>query len=93
MIPEHATSIRTALKKAGGMIARLERMLDDDKYCIDIAQQVNATIGLLRNVNRTILVNHLQTCGKEKLTAKDAATRQAFIEELLQVTDVAGRKL
>jgi DNA-binding FrmR family transcriptional regulator len=62
MLPENSTAIRVALKKTRGMVEKIDTMLDEDRYCIDIAQQVNAAIGLLRGINRTILVNHLHTC-------------------------------
>ena len=93
MKSENASAVRLALKKTRGMVEKLETMVDDDRYCIDIAQQVNATIGLLRSINRTILENHLDTCGREKLTSEDAAKRQEFIDEVLRVAEVTSRKL
>ena len=93
MRSENAAAIRLALKKTRGMVERVESMLDEDRYCIDIAQQVNATIGLLRSINRTILENHLDTCGREKLASSSQIKRQEFIDEVLRVTEVTSRKL
>ena len=93
MFPENGAAIRIALKKTRGMVDRLEEMLEEDRYCIDIAQQVNAAIGLLRGINRTILVNHLHTCGRDKLASPDKKKRQEFIDEVLRVAEVTGRKL
>lgn len=93
MRSSNVATIRVSLKKTRGMVEKIDSMLDADRYCIDIAQQVNATIGLLRSINRTILENHLDTCGREKLTSTDAGTRQAFIDEILRVAEVTSRKL
>lgn len=93
MLPENSAAIRVALKKTRGMVEKIDTMLDEDRYCIDIAQQVNAAIGLLRGINRTILVHHLHTCGRDKLASPDKKTRQEFIDEVLHVTEVTGRKL
>ena len=93
MRQENAAAIRLALKKTRGMVEKVATMVDDDRYCIDIAQQVNATIGLLRSINRTILENHLDTCGREKLASENADMRQEFIDEMLRVAEVTSRKL
>ncbi len=44
------------------MLDKIEKMLIEKSYCADIAQQINATIGLLRNANMVLLESHLQTC-------------------------------
>lgn len=92
MLPKNTAAVRLSVKKARGMLEKVETMLDEQRYCIDIAQQVNATIGLLRGMNKEILVSHLQTCGAHKLSSKVARVRDEFIEEVLRVTDVTSRK-
>lgn len=92
MLPKSSAAIRLSVKKARGMLEKVEQMLDDQRYCIDIAQQVNATIGLLRGMNKEILISHLQTCGAHKLGSKNERVRAEFIEEVLRVTDVTSRK-
>lgn len=93
MLPANTATALIAQRKARGMVEKIGAMLDEDRYCIDIAQQVNAAIGLLRSINRTILVNHLHTCGRDKLASPDRKKRQEFIDEVLRVTEVTGRKL
>ncbi len=44
------------------MLDKIEKMLAEKSYCTDIAQQINATIGLLRSANMVLLESHLQTC-------------------------------
>jgi len=91
MLPDQAKRVRTSLRKARGILEKLEGMLDEDRYCIDIAQQVNASIGLLKGANKEILVSHLQTCGVEKLASSNPHERHAFIEEVLRVANVTSR--
>lgn len=62
MISEKRDKILLGVKKSRGMLDKIEKMLTEGSYCADIAQQINATIGLLRNANATLLENHLQTC-------------------------------
>lgn len=74
------------------MLARVEEMLHADKYCVDVATQVNATIGLLKEANKQILKQHLACCGKKKLVSKNPVEVEEFIEELVRVWDVSTRK-
>lgn len=67
-------------------------MIDEDRYCLDLAQQINAAIGLLKNANANILENHLQTCGSHKLCSEDTNVKNAYIKELIQMFVVSNRK-
>ena len=67
-------------------------MIEEERYCLDIAQQINAALGVLRNANSTILKNHLQTCGGKKMVSKDEDVRNKFIEELIRTFGIASRK-
>lgn len=91
MLPASEQSVRTNLKKARGMLENIERMVDEQRYCADIAQQVNATMGLLRSLNREILNSHLHTCGANKLASKNTKVRQEFIDELLHIANITSR--
>lgn len=91
MIPSYSSKLSLNLKKAQGQLNRIEKMIEDDRYCIDIAQQVNAAIGLLKGMNATILESHLQSCGAKDLNSKDDHVRAKFVKELLQVCSVATK--
>jgi len=47
-------------------------MIEDDVYCADIGQQINAAIGLLKSANIELMKNHLMCCGKTALSHKDS---------------------
>lgn len=81
-----------SLKKAQGMLAKITAMIDDDAYCADIAQQINATIWLLRSANQQLLKDHLACCGRTKLSSSNPQEVQTFIDEFARVRDMSVRK-
>lgn len=91
MIPSYKDKLALNLKKAQGQLARIAKMVEEDRYCIDIAQQVNAGIGLLKGMNATILESHLNSCGGHDLNSKDDKVREKFIKELLQVCSITTK--
>ena len=67
-------------------------MIEEDAYCADIGQQINAVVGLLRGVNTELMKNHLLSCGKNDLSHGDPKKGQKFVEEFSRIWDVAKRK-
>ena len=92
MKDEAKKKVLLSLKKARGTIEKLIELVESDAYCIDVAQQVNAAMGLLRSANAKVLESHLQTCGYQKMSAKSQKTRDEFIAELMKAFDVSSRK-
>lgn len=92
MLGIHKQSIQLAIKKAFGTLKKVESMVEDEAYCADVAQQVNAVIGLLKNVNNQLLENHLKCCGAKKLLSKNTKEVDEFVKELVRVWDVSTRK-
>lgn len=72
------------LKTAKGQIEGVLKMIDDDRYCIDISNQVMATEAILRKVNRQILHDHLASCVTE---AFEKGEQQIKIEEIMKIMD------
>ena len=91
MTDAHKSKIKLNLKKANGQLRLLEKMVDENRYCIDVAQQVNATIGLLKKINDFILENHLLTCGAKKLNSKRKNERVDFTHELMKAFTLNNR--
>lgn len=92
MIWANKDKISLGVKKARGTLDKVLQMIEDDKYCADIALQINAVQWLLKEANKQLLKNHLKCCGKTKLVSKDSAEVNAFVEELVRVWDVSTRK-
>ena len=68
------------LKTARGQLDGIIKMVEDDRYCIDISQQVMATEAILNKVNKEILAAHLKHCVKE---ADDQQAREEKIDEFV----------
>ncbi len=92
MLWTNKNKISLGVKKARGSLDRILQMIEEDNYCVDIATQINAVQGLLKEANKQILKNHLKGCGKTKLVSQDNTEVDAFIEELVRVWDVSTRK-
>ncbi|KKW43054.1 MAG: hypothetical protein UY92_C0001G0068 [Candidatus Magasanikbacteria bacterium GW2011_GWA2_56_11] len=91
MVDPYVSKIKTNLKKTQGQLQRIQKMIEEDRYCIDIAQQVNAAVGLLKQVNSYVLESHLLCCGAEKLNAKDKKTKEDFAKELVQAFSIKNK--
>ena len=76
--------IARMLKTARGQIDGILKMVEEDRYCVDISQQVMATEALLNRVNREILAAHLRGCVKDAVTTEE---REAKMEEMVATLD------
>ena len=84
----HADKAKTIrkLKTVGGQIDGLVKMVEDDRYCIDISNQVMASISILKNINKEVLSAHLNHCVYQALEDGDpdnAKEKLAEIEGIL----------
>jgi len=80
------------LKKANSLTAKVIKMLEEDKYCIDIIQQNLAIIGLLKSANLKLLEGHLGCCVKNAVQEKDQIKLDEMMTELLKVVQTAQNK-
>ena len=72
------------LKTARGQIDGIMRMVEEDRYCIDIANQLMATQAILRRTNQEILRAHLEHCVKTAVESGDADEK---IDEIVKLID------
>ena len=72
------------LKTARGQLDGVMRMIEEERYCIDISKQLLALISLLRKANESILKSHMETCVKEAVDTGDIEAKIREIEELLE---------
>lgn len=68
------------LKNARGQIDGIIKMVEDDRYCMDISQQVTAADAMLRRVNKEILTAHLKHCVENAQSDQERADK---IDELV----------
>jgi DNA-binding FrmR family transcriptional regulator len=72
------------LHRIEGQVRGIERMVDDDRYCIDILTQIGAVSTALESLAFTVLDEHVRHCVAGALASGDEAESQAKAEELLQ---------
>ncbi|MDD3996449.1 MAG: metal-sensing transcriptional repressor [Sphaerochaetaceae bacterium] len=78
-----------ALKTARGQLDGILRMVQEDRYCVDISNQLLATEALLRKTNKTVLRAHLEHCVAESLeTGTDV---QVKMNEIMALLDKIAR--
>lgn len=73
------------LQSVEGHVRGIARMVEEDKYCIDVIRQIDAVQAALNKINQMILENHLRTCVTTAIRGDDAARREAAIGEILEV--------
>jgi CsoR family transcriptional regulator, copper-sensing transcriptional repressor len=76
------------LQRIEGQVRGLTRMVDEDRYCIDIVTQIAAVRAALRRVEEEILRDHVAHCVEHAIAAGDKADQRRKIAELM---DVVGR--
>jgi len=80
-----------AIKKATSLLQKIQRMLEENTYCIDVMQQNLAVIGLLKSAHHSLMEGHLNTCVKTALDTGSPTKKQRMIEEILRVSKIANK--
>jgi DNA-binding FrmR family transcriptional regulator len=73
------------LQSVEGHVRGVERMVEEDKYCIEIIKQVEAIQAALGKINEIMLDGHLHTCVTTAIRGDAPARREAVINEILEV--------
>ena len=81
MMADKAQILRL-LKTARGQLDGILKMVEEDRYCMDIAHQLMATEAVLNRANREILAAHLKHCVR---TASSEQEKDEKIDELVQM--------
>ncbi len=89
------TQIQNRLKRIAGQVAGIQRMVDDDKYCVDILTQVAAVRSALDAMGVALLTDHIQGCVVGHGTdTEHACAKEMTPEELVEEVRVSlGRFL
>lgn len=70
------------LRRIEGQVRGLQRMIDEEKYCVDILNQINAVQGGLKNVGLKILDKHVHGCVQRAVKKEEG---DEVIDELMEV--------
>ncbi len=71
------------LKSVEGHVRGIQRMVEEDQYCIDILNQTDAIQKALQKIDVMILENHLESCVTTAIRGDDAGERERVLRELL----------
>lgn len=74
------------LKTVRGQIDGILRMIENDRYCVDISTQVLSAIALLKKANIDVLNSHIRTCVKDAILEGEEEGDEK-IEEIINIID------
>ncbi len=73
------------LSRIEGQVRGIARMIADDRYCIDVINQIEAVKAALKKVEDAILHDHIEHCVEHAIMSGDAADQRRKVAELVQV--------
>ena len=85
MKPETREQAQRRLRKVAGQVAAVERMVDEDRYCVDVLMQIAAVRGALDKVGKLLLEGHVETCVTDAIRSGRAKDRDEKLGELIEV--------
>jgi len=77
--------VAARLRRIEGQIAGVRRMIDEDRYCVDVLTQTSAVVAALRGVEDLVMQNHLNTCVADAIRSNDQAEQNEKISEVMSV--------
>ena len=88
---EIKASCQKRLNRIEGQVRGLAKMIDEDRYCIDIVTQISAVRSALRRVEEEILKDHVAHCVEQAISSGDKADQRSKIAELMEVVGRVDR--
>jgi DNA-binding FrmR family transcriptional regulator len=85
------TSCQKRLNRIEGQVRGLSKMVDEDRYCIDIVTQISAVRAALRRVEEEVLKDHVAHCVEHAITSGNRTDQRAKIAELMAVIGRSDR--
>lgn len=86
------SDVLNRLKTAEGHIRGIERMVEDDVYCIEIIKQIQAVQAALGRVANLVLEGHLNSCVITAVRGDDPNERERVLVELSEIFQASQRK-
>ena len=85
MKAEIRRQVHSRLKRIAGQVAGIQRMVDEDRYCVDVLLQIAAVRAALDQVGQLMLGAHVETCVADAFASGSAGERRKKTGELLEV--------
>lgn len=81
--PKHFKALKV-LKTARGQIDGIIKMIEEERYCVDISTQLLAVIALLKRANIEIINKHVETCVREAVESGEVEEKLEELEMLMK---------
>jgi CsoR family transcriptional regulator, copper-sensing transcriptional repressor len=78
------TAVASRLKRIEGQVGGVLRMVDEDRYCVDILTQITAVRAALHKVEGEILKDHVAHCVADAFAAGDPVEQRHKVDELVE---------
>ena len=78
------TQVLRLLRTARGQLDGIINMVEQDRYCVDISNQIMATQSILTKTNATVLKAHMDCCVRQAVESGDAEEKLEEISKLLE---------
>jgi DNA-binding FrmR family transcriptional regulator len=88
---EARTKVLARLRRIEGQVVGIQRMVEEDRYCVDILNQVAAVEAALDRVGHLLLAGHVETCVASALESGKPKERRQKLDELMDVFSRFGR--
>ncbi len=73
------------LKRIEGQVRGVQKMIDEERYCVDILTQLHSIVGAILRVEDKVLRRHLDGCVTQALKGKSALEKQKKIDEIIHL--------
>ncbi|UWQ22089.1 metal-sensitive transcriptional regulator [Jannaschia sp. W003] len=77
------------LRRVEGQVRGLARMVEEDRYCVDVLTQIAAVRAALKGVERLVIEDHASHCIEHAVESGDKGEQRAKFLELIQLLDKA----
>jgi CsoR family transcriptional regulator, copper-sensing transcriptional repressor len=85
-------NVTRRLASAAGHIKGIEKMIQDDVYCIDVIRQIQAVQAALSKVSTLVLDNHLHSCVTTAVQGDDPSERERVLKEVTSVFEMSVKR-
>jgi len=83
--------VHSRLKNIEGHVRGIERMVEEDAYCIDIIRQIQAVQSALNKISTMVLENHLNSCVITAVRGDDPNERERVLTEVAEIFEAATK--
>jgi DNA-binding FrmR family transcriptional regulator len=91
-VSDQTTDTLNRLRSIAGHVNGIARMVEEDTYCIDVIQQIQAVQAALNKVSAKVLDDHLHSCVTTAIQGDDSSERERVLREIMQVFEASNKR-